>query len=224
MWGGVLRGCTPGSRPRVTTTSRTPNGSWCGGGANRDWCPPSRPVVGQDIHSGDRAATVPGSLHDPAEDRTAGRGDRLLGRAILEVAPELRGGVVDCAGDGQRRGSAAAGDIQPARPPATTSMSTATVGSAFPSPTIGVAGGGWSRGCRPSSTPTAVEVLGIVYGRDSATVWRLARPGRRPPAARGPHRGGGDEAVRGVQEGDHRASYRTPKSVWVRFIWCSWRT
>jgi transposase len=48
------------------------------------------------------------------------------------------------------------------------SMSTATVGSAG-SGTIRVAGGAWSRGCRPSNADCG-QVLGIVDGRDSAAV------------------------------------------------------
>src|SRR4029453_16532544 len=67
-------GCTPGSSSGCVTF-HTPGRSWwwC---ANPGSSASSLPVVG-DIHSGDRAAAGSGPLYDPAEDRTAGRGDQL---------------------------------------------------------------------------------------------------------------------------------------------------
>ena len=106
-WGSVLADGTPGSSSG-SVTFHTPGRLR---GANRD-CAPSRP--------GGR--TPPPRPSSPARARCTTQTallDAVIGSVgRLRVAADLGGGVVDCAGNGQRRGGAAAGGRQPARPPA----------------------------------------------------------------------------------------------------------
>ena len=84
MWGGVLAGAAWVEQRVRDIPHAGQVGWWC---ANRDWCAPSRPVVGGPHHR-DRAAAGPGAVYDPAEDGAAGRGDRLRSGG-LEVAADL---------------------------------------------------------------------------------------------------------------------------------------